>query len=335
MFKKIIRKSLNVLDGVAVMNKLEVAGGCLIGVLFHSLHEGRSPTGHPVLAAYQSILVSQFRAFVEEMLELGFTIVSPAQIDAGLDAGGRYLAITFDDGYFNNFLALPVLEEFRVPASFFISTDHVETNKAFWWDAFGRELIREGIVGAQAVAELARPKAWRPAQIEAYLNHWYGPRCLVPRSDQDRPFNASELREFSRSPWVHLGNHTCAHAILTNCDAALMESELKGCQEALERMVGCRPIVVAYPNGNYSDQAMAVASACGLRVGFTVVPRRAVLPIARSDRMQIGRFAFYGDEDVRLQCHRFAARFVPSYSLRRLVQYSNPWSSRTPGQSLT
>ena len=40
--------------------------------------------------------------------------------------------LTFDDGYYNNHLALPVLEEFDVPALFFISTNHVKQQKCFW-----------------------------------------------------------------------------------------------------------------------------------------------------------------------------------------------------------
>ena len=62
------------------------------------------------LAPNQNVTVANFRDFVEKMLESGCTIVSPAQIDAGFAPGRRYLSITFDDGYFNNVLALEVLD---------------------------------------------------------------------------------------------------------------------------------------------------------------------------------------------------------------------------------
>ncbi|MDQ6890482.1 MAG: polysaccharide deacetylase family protein [Bacteroidota bacterium] len=45
------------------------------------------------------------------------------------------IAITFDDGYLDNFLlAKPLLEKFRLPATFFIPTIDVGQQKEFWWD---------------------------------------------------------------------------------------------------------------------------------------------------------------------------------------------------------
>jgi peptidoglycan/xylan/chitin deacetylase (PgdA/CDA1 family) len=338
MIKQIIKRSLDKIDDMTVaMDRHEATAGHLIGVLFHSLLKDSSEADHPDLAPGHDVTVTQFRAFVEEMLELGYTIVSPAQLDAGLSPGGKYLAITFDDGYYNNVLALDVLKEFCVPATFFISTENVEMNKGFWWDAYGRELARAGIVGNGALAALARPKAMPPAQVDAYLTRQYGAICFIPRSDLDRPFKPTELREFARNPWVYLGNHTCSHAILTNCDAKEVELQITGCQEALYRLVGLRPIVIAYPNGNYSAQVIALASASGLRLGFTVVPQRSALPLDLNGRMRIGRFPFDGHQDVRLQCRKFAARFVPSYSLRKLVQGQHaPTSPGSPwDQGLT
>jgi peptidoglycan/xylan/chitin deacetylase (PgdA/CDA1 family) len=321
MLKQIIKTSLDKVDDLTVtLDGHEPKAPHLIGVLFHSLLEDASQAGHPDLAPGPDVTVAQFRSFVEEMLELGYTVVSPAQIEAGLEPSGKYLAITFDDGYYNNVQALDVLHEFEVPATFFVSTDYVEVNKAFWWDAHARGLARQGIVGRDALGPLARPKQWRPAEVDAQLMRLHGAACFQPRGDIDRPFTPSELREFARSPWVHLGNHTCSHAVLTNCEAEEIESQIAGCQLALERLAGVRPIAIAYPNGNYSRQVVALAQKCGLSVGFTVARKRSALPLDASARMEIGRFPFDGHDDVRLQCRKFAARFVPSYSLRSFVQ---------------
>lgn len=45
------------------------------------------------------------------------------------------IAITFDDGYIDNFTtAKPLLEKYGLPATFFISSGNIETDKEFWWD---------------------------------------------------------------------------------------------------------------------------------------------------------------------------------------------------------
>jgi peptidoglycan/xylan/chitin deacetylase (PgdA/CDA1 family) len=47
----------------------------------------------------------------------------------------RELAITFDDGYRDNYEnAAPILERFSLPATFFIVTQWMETDQIPWWD---------------------------------------------------------------------------------------------------------------------------------------------------------------------------------------------------------
>lgn len=309
------------MDDVAIAIGGETKGSdSLINVLFHSLYETSAQFANDPLAPNQNVTVADFRGFVEEMLEKGYTVVSPAEIDAGLEPGGRYLSITFDDGYFNNTLALDVLEQFRVPAVFFISTDHVSQNKAFWWDAFGRQLSRSGVSQSRLKAEIERLKGMTPENIDAFLCQRFGASILKPLGDIDRAFNTQELRQFALSPWVHLGNHTSDHAILTNCTPEEMANQIQSCQDALEEMVGYRPIAIAYPNGNHSPLAVNAAEAAGLRLGFTVTPQRPLLPLDHDSRMTLGRFVFHGGQDIRRQCRLFGARFVPSHELKSLMR---------------
>lgn len=45
------------------------------------------------------------------------------------------ICITFDDGYADNFLeAKPLLEKYNCPATFFIASNYIGSNKLFWWD---------------------------------------------------------------------------------------------------------------------------------------------------------------------------------------------------------
>ncbi len=50
-------------------------------------------------------------------------------------------AITFDDGYYNNYsIAAPILNEFNLPATFYVTTDFISNNSMSWID-----MIEDGI----------------------------------------------------------------------------------------------------------------------------------------------------------------------------------------------
>lgn len=45
------------------------------------------------------------------------------------------IAITFDDGYADNYsIACPLLEKYAMPATFFVASANIDTSAAFWWD---------------------------------------------------------------------------------------------------------------------------------------------------------------------------------------------------------
>lgn len=320
VLRKLISNAGDLLDNIVLESGVSAsADGSLVGVIFHALSEKAAQPGSSPLASNLAVPVAAFRTFVEQMLELGYIFVSPAQIDAGLDPAGRYLAITFDDGYFNNALALEVLDEFRVPATFFVSSGYVQEGRAFWWDALSREMASGNANGKALRRETQRLKGLSNGEAERFLCERFGASILKPYGDIDRPFAPRELAQFAASPWVHLGNHTRDHAILTHCTQQERLEQIVACQDALEQLAGKRPVAIAYPNGNTSAAVIESAVQAGLRVGFTVRPNRTPLPLASEARMAIGRFFFDGKKDVRRQCRMFAARFVPSLAVKSLV----------------
>ncbi len=322
MLKGLVKNGLEVADNffVSAGSRWAPKSGTLVTVLFHALYKNRAQVGDRLLAPNQEVTVADFRRFVELMLEYDYTVVSPAQVDAGLVPGRKYLMITFDDGYFNNTLALDVLEQFRIPAVFFVSTSHVLENKVFWWDGFGRELARSGATRREQDAEIRRIKVTSPGKIEEFLRARYGASVLTPRSDLDRPFSPAELKHFARSQWVHLGNHTLDHAILTSASPGEVTRQVQGCQRALAAIAGQTPIAIAYPNGNYSREVVKASLEAGLRIGVTCLPWRARLPLdGNKCRMTLGRFHFWGGRDIRQQCRKFSTSFVPTYMLKTLI----------------
>jgi peptidoglycan/xylan/chitin deacetylase (PgdA/CDA1 family) len=89
------------------------------------------------------------RHFEQQMRILGRSF-APMSLGELLDAvrrnavPPRAVAVTFDDGYADNLThAAPVLAEQQVPATVFVVSDQVGSEREFWWDDLERMLLSE------------------------------------------------------------------------------------------------------------------------------------------------------------------------------------------------
>ncbi|MBX3438091.1 MAG: glycosyltransferase [Planctomycetaceae bacterium] len=77
-----------------------------------------------------------------------FTPMHLSELAARLNNGGVSrpgVVVTFDDGYVDNLeLARPVLEQFGVPATVFITTGYLGGTREFWWDELDRLFLQPG-----------------------------------------------------------------------------------------------------------------------------------------------------------------------------------------------
>ncbi len=312
--KKSLLSSQRVLAGALLPVTKEQ--GTLLCFLFHSLFENDEEVRSGALDPQQGVTVEMFRAFLGHFHEQGYSFVSPRQILEGLQAGGKYLLLTFDDGYYNNLRALPAMEAFNAPAVFFISSEHVREGKAFWWDAAYREGRKRGRTEAEIGRAVAGYKRMKAEEAERELKKEFGKDALRPIGDLDRPFTPGELSAFAEHRLVSMGNHTKNHAILTNYSLAEAREQIQGGQYAIREMTGKMPEMISYPNGNSSPEIQRAAREAGLRLGVVVRGGKNRLPLKTrgTDVMALKRFTLWGDRGITAQC-RVSRANVSFYGL--------------------
>jgi peptidoglycan/xylan/chitin deacetylase (PgdA/CDA1 family) len=79
-------------------------------------------------------LFRELCAFFAEHFQV-VTLARLVQMLARREPLGGHLAVTFDDGYRDNHVcAAPILEEFRLPACFFVTAGFIGSQMVPWWD---------------------------------------------------------------------------------------------------------------------------------------------------------------------------------------------------------
>lgn len=273
---------INFIDHVTANMHVNVFGEkpALSTFLFHACLEQSTDYRHHLLYPQERLTVSDFRNFIDYFQNKGYQFISPEQVDQGqLNPKQKYGLITFDDGYFNNFNLLPVLEEFKVPALFFVPTAYFNNGKLFWSDALYHYRKKGGQTDAMIQKEVIHLKSLKLKEIEHYILEQCGAKALDAANDMNRFMTEQEFIRFAQHPFVHIGNHTHTHEILTNLDTEAVRQEFEVAQNILQQLLGYRPGWVSYPNGSFNDAVISVAAQSGMHTGITTIMEKNYFPL--------------------------------------------------------
>lgn len=178
----------------------------------------------------------------------------------------RAVSITFDDGYADNReVALPILQDIGVPATFFIATGYLDGG-CMWNDKIIETLRRmpdgdldltDESLGFYSLSSIAD----RLAVIEQIIGRFkYLPheereeraQALVQRCQASLPDNlmmTSQQVVQLHQAGMEIGAHTHTHPILASLDRGSAEREIAESKTRLEGLLGEPVCLFAYPNG--------------------------------------------------------------------------------------
>ena len=200
------------------------------------------------------------------------------QVESGSPWREPAMLLTFDDGYRDNFdLAVPILGERKVPATFFVPTGFLDSPRLPWWDHVAcvikqtqarRLIVERHSQGGPSPLEIDLQTMSRSAAIMKIIRAFLDGTIADERWFLDRLAECARVEIDSEGlgrklfmSWAHvrqladsgagltIGSHAHSHRNLAALDDETQSHELTGSKQILEARLG-RPIkALAYPYG--------------------------------------------------------------------------------------
>lgn len=315
------------------------------------------PLPDPATFAFDLELIStspqRFREQME-MVKRRFRPMRLSDVAAMLDAGkplpADAVVVTFDDGYDDNYrIAFPILRELGIPATFFVSTGHIDSGRPYAYDWLVHVILEtsaERLILPELGMDLAIPperpgrrklatrilsemKQLNAIAQEALITRleveWKIPSDVTP--DDCRPMTWTQLREMQAAGF-EVGSHGVNHRMLSKLSPQDLEHEVRLSKEALERELGPVPLLMSYPVGGdraFDAQVIEATRAAGFQLACSYICGTNPQPI-------FNRYALY-----RLPVERMMGLgwFAAMVTLPSLMSYPTPSRQTAPAAATT
>lgn len=185
------------------------------------------------------------------------------------------VAITFDDGFQNNYdVAFPLLRELKIPVTIFLTTGLVDKERTIWFcelndiltatlskeiNFYGAKYnISDNIRKANISALLqGKLKELHPDEIENNLlkikKELSAESIKYNMNNNFKILDKNSILEMNDSGLIDFGAHTHTHVILSKLSNEKQFEEISKSISEVEKLTGKPCRVFAYPNGRKQD----------------------------------------------------------------------------------
>ncbi|HET8888504.1 MAG TPA: polysaccharide deacetylase family protein [Candidatus Angelobacter sp.] len=188
--------------------------------------------------------------------------------------GKLKLAVTFDDGWFDNATAAyPSARQFHAPIAIFIVPEKTGTALPFWPERTAAALDRPAADGSGLDAVSIERAIEALKELPATeREHRIGQMTAASAARQavalvDRTMTWQQIHEL-QSGGVTFGSHTSTHEILTTISTDQASKEIFSSRRLIQEELRVPCTLFSYPNGDYSMQVRGLVAAAGYKFAF-------------------------------------------------------------------
>ena len=250
----------------------------------------KSPNSNRIMPTSKFAEQMSFLAENQEVVSMD-ELVSYLESEPDRDSNKFVVAVTFDDGYKDNLThALPILEQYNIPATVYITTRFPEGDTWMWWNEIWDYLDKND---ALEVNDLNEGRTIRtPRQkikcfnklFDWILNLSYEKQKkyveIITKSVARKQYsnlclNWEEIKILDQHPLVTIGAHTNSHPNLKKLTEQEAFAEMIYSKNLLEEKLKHSVEHFAYPFGTHNEadvREFELASRCGFRTAVTTRP---------------------------------------------------------------
>jgi peptidoglycan/xylan/chitin deacetylase (PgdA/CDA1 family) len=208
------------------------------------------------------------------------------------DLKTKYLAISFDDGYLNNYTTMwPIIEQFKVPVTIFVcGSNLLAVDRPYLWPEFAENFIKnnrnlsfkfksynfEKLIDQSTNLDffnwIKRQSFATRNEIFEFIEDRYKVSEKIYQTPKDvwQLMSPSQLIEISKSPLIEIGAHGHHHLNLSELAIKEVQSDLYHAKNTIQDLLGKNIDMLAYPDGSYNESVIEIARHLGYKYQLAV-----------------------------------------------------------------
>ena len=199
----------------------------------------------------------------------------------GIKSKKKIVSITFDDSYKNVYTnAIPILNKYKIPATFFINTGFINNNKFYWTDyleilfnltkeknlslnyspiflkkKFDIKTNKEKISTIIFIKEKLKKiiKNERNKIINIIKCNLHVKKLKYTNSENYKTLTWKEVKKINNFLRYEVGGHTTNHEILTFLNENELKKEVDDCIKKIKKELNNETNLFSYPEGKFNN----------------------------------------------------------------------------------